>query len=130
MKAPSARKQCNKQSTQRAVRNIIEELTVNWYIRTCPYMYQVPGGLQFSFICVYVCDCDMMVRCHWGVHVHVVCYTVFSTGTYLKACWSNVPSFENLVLFVGKTFMISKIIENLCLVQIILVPKTKAASNL
>ena len=124
MKVPSARKQCNKHSTQRAVRNIIEELTVNWYIRTCPYMYQVPGGLQFSFICVYVCDCDMMVRCHWGVHVHVVCYTVFSTGR------SNVPSFENLVLFVGKTFMISKIIENLCLVQIILVPKTKAASNL
>ena len=51
----------------------------------------------------------------------VYMYTVFSPGTYLKTCWSSMPSF---------VCMHSQIVGNLYLVQIMQVPKTEAASNL
>ena len=65
--------------------------------------------------CMYVCTHGYI---HNGMpsllRVHKYCegivsrsYTEFSPGA-LKACWSNMPSFNNFVLLVGKTCMHTK----------------------
>ena len=77
-------------------------------------------------MCVCVCVC---VWC--GVCVCVcVCVCVRVCGVcsvlprYLKACWSNMPSLLRFYTICREN------LKNPCLVQIMPVPKTEAASNL
>ena len=69
-----------------------------------------------------MCTC-MYVYCTY-THVHGV------LPGYLKACRSNMLFLLQFNTICGEACMHSKIVKNLCLVQIILVPKTEAASNL
>ena len=76
------------------------------------------------FVCVCVCVCVCMCVCVCVcVFVCVVCVCSV-LPRYLKACWSNMPSLLKFYTICREN------IKNLCLVQIMLLPKTEAASNL